>query len=189
LTSAVIVIEREKELYCFARFWMPAEKLADMTARDGIPYDVYRQRGLLSLSGENYVDYNDCFNWFRELVENYEILPLKVGYDRYNSQYLTQSMSQYGFHMDDVFQGFNLTAPIRETEGLIKDGRVHFGDNDLPKLHFYDSALKTDAETGRKRLIKLSANSHIDGMAALLDAMTVRQKWGAEIGAQLANAR
>ena len=60
--------------------------------------------------------------------------------------------------------------------------------DDLLKMHFYDSALKTDAETGRKRLIKLSATVHIDGMAAFLDAMTVRQKWGAEIGGQLANA-
>lgn len=91
--------------------------------------------------------------------------------------------------MDDVFQGFNLSAPIQELEGLIKDGRVHIGDNDLLKMHLYDSALKTDAETGRKRLIKLSGNVHIDGTAALLDAITVRQKWGAEIGAQLANAR
>ena len=188
LTAAVIVIEKAGELYVFARFFMPAEKLDEMTARDGIPYNIYQQRGFLQLSGENFVDYNDCFQWFRDLVEKYEIYPLKVGYDRYNSQYLTQTMAQYGFHMDDVFQGFNLSAPIMETEGLIKDGRVHIGDNDLLKMHFYDSALKTDAETGRKRLIKLSATVHIDGMAAFLDAMTVRQKWGAEIGGQLANA-
>ena len=188
LTAAVIVIEKDGELYVFARFFMPAEKLDEMTARDGIPYNLYQARGLLTLSGENFVDYNDCFQWFKDLVEQYEIYPLKIGYDRYNSQYLTQSMSQYGFHMDDVYQGFNLSSPIMETEGLIKDGRVHIGDNDLLKMHLYDSALKTDAETGRKRLIKLSALVHIDGMAALLDAMTVRQKWYTEIGGQLANA-
>lgn len=189
LTAAVIVIERDGELYVFARLYMPAEKLDEMTARDGIPYNVYKQRGLLTLSGENFVDYNDCFAWFRELVEKYEIYPLKVGYDRYNSQYLTQCMTNYGFHMDDVYQGENLSPVIDETEGLLKDGKIHIGDNDLLKMHFYDSALKRNAESGRKRLIKVSANVHIDGMAALLDAMTVRQKWGAEIGAQLKNAR
>jgi phage terminase large subunit-like protein len=91
--------------------------------------------------------------------------------------------------MDDVYQGENLSPVIDETEGLLKDGKIHIGDNDLLKMHFYDSALKRNAESGRKRLIKVSANVHIDGMAALLDAMTVRQKWGAEIGAQLKNAR
>jgi phage terminase large subunit-like protein len=189
LTSACVVIEKDGVLNVFSHFWLPSEKIDEAQQRDGVPYKLYVQQGYITPSGENFVDYNDCFQWFRDLVEKYEIYPLKIGYDRYNSQYLTQSMIQYGFHMDDVFQGFNLSAPIMETEGLIKDGRVHIGDNDLLKIHFYDSALKSDAETGRKRLIKLSANVHIDGMAALLDAMTVRQKWYTEIGGQLANAR
>jgi phage terminase large subunit-like protein len=76
---------------------------------------------------------------------------------------------------------------IDETEGLIKDRKIHIGDNDLMKIHLLDSALKTNAETQRKRLIKVSANVHIDGTAALLDAMTVRQKWYSEIGGQLRN--
>lgn len=38
------------------------------------------------------------------------------------------------------------------------------------------------------KLVKMSATDHIDGCAALLDGMTVRQKWCAEIGGQLKNA-
>lgn len=189
LTAAVIVIERDGKLYVFSKFYMPRERLEEMIARDGIPYNMYVARGLLTLSGDNFVDYNDCFQWFRSLVEEYEILPLKVGYDRYNSQYLTQDMKNYGFHMDDVFQGENLSPVIDETEGLIKDGRITIGDNDLMKIHMFDSALKLNAETNRKKLVKVSGKVHIDGMAALLDAMTVRQKWYSEIGSQLKNAR
>ena len=40
-------------------------------------------------------------------------------------------------------------------------------------------------ERGRGKLVKLSPSDHIDGTAALLDAMCVRQKWDAEIGDQL----
>ena len=98
-------------------------------------------------------------------------------------------MKNYGFHMDDVFQGENLSPVIDETEGLIKDGRITIGDNDLMKIHMFDSALKLNAETNRKKLVKVSGKVHIDGMAALLDAMTVRQKWYSEIGSQLKNAR
>ena len=189
LTACVIVIEKNGILYVFSKFYMPRERMNDMIARDSVPYNIYEQRGLLTLSGDNFVDYNDAFNWFKELVEKYEIMPLKVGYDRYNSQYLTKQMETYGFHMDDVYQGENLSPVIDETEGLLKDGKIRIGDNDLMKLHFYDSALKTNAENGRKKLIKVSKTVHIDGMAALLDAMTVRQKWNQEIGQQLKNAR
>lgn len=107
--------------------------------------------------------------------------------NRYTAQYLVQEMQQYGFHMDDVFQGLNLTPVIRETEGLVKDGVLCVGDNDLLKIHLLNTALKTDTDSGRCKPIKLSANDHIDGCAALLDAMTVRQKHYAEIGEQLKN--
>lgn len=188
LTACVVIIEKKGKLYVLAHFFLPGEKLQEATERDGLPYSVYVQRGLLTLSGENFVDYHDCFNWFRTLVEKYKIYPLKVGYDRYTAQYLVQDMKQYGFHMDDVFQGFNLTPVIQETEGLMKDGSINIGDNDLLKVHLLNTALKVETDSGRRKPVKLSANEHIDGCAAFLDGMTVRQKWYAEIGAQLRNA-
>lgn len=187
LTACCVLIERAGLLYVFAKFFLPREKIDEATARDGVPYRAYIQRGLLTASGDNFVDYTDCLNWYRQLVEEYEILPLKIGYDRYNSQYLTQAMAGYGFHMDDVYQGENLSPVIDEAEGLIKDGKIIIGDNDLLKIHLLDSAVKQNAETMRKKLIKVNANVHIDGTAALLDALTVRQKWFSEIGAQLKN--
>lgn len=187
LTACCVVLEKNGRLYVFAQFFMPSEKLEEATARDGLPYPIYVQRGLLTLSGGNFVDYHDCYNWFVNLVEQYEILPLKVGYDRYTAQYLVQDMDGYGFQMDDVFQGFNLTPVIRETEGLMKDGVFDIGDNDLLKAHLLSMGMKMDIESGRMRAIKISANEHIDGGAALLDAMTVRQKWADEIGEQLKN--
>lgn len=187
LTACCAVLEKDKRLYVFTKFFLPSERIEEATQRDGIPYQAYIQRGFLTPSGDNFVDYHDCFNWFRSLVEQYDIYPLKIGYDRYTAQYLVQEMREYGFHMDDVFQGTNLTPVIRETEGLIKDGVINIGDNDLMKVHLLDTALKIEAESGRCRPIKISAKSHIDGTAALLDAMTVRQKYYAEIGVQLKN--
>ena len=91
--------------------------------------------------------------------------------------------------MDDVFQGYNLHPVITELEGILKDGKMHIGDNDLLKIHFFNSALKVSTEKGRAKLVKIRPAAHIDGMAALLDAMTVRQKWYGEIGEQLKNIR
>lgn len=188
LTACVAIIEKDSKLNVLAHFFLPAEKLQEATERDGLPYAAYVKRGLLTLSGDNFVDYHDCFNWFRMLIEQYKIYPLQVGYDRYTAQYLVQDMKQYGFHMDDVFQGFNLTPVIREVEGLLKDGTINIGDNDLLKVHLLNTALKVESDSGRCKIVKMSAADHIDGCAALLDGMTVRQKWYAEIGGQLKNA-
>ena len=187
LTAAVVVIEKGGEFYIIARFFLPSERIQEATAVDGVPYGIYLERGLLKASGQNIIDYNDVFDFFRELVEQYEILPLQVGYDRYSAAYLIQQMETYGFHMDDVFQGYNLHPVIQEVEGLLKDGKIHIGDNDLLKIHMFNSALKVSTEKGRSKLVKIKPTAHIDGMAALLDAMTVRQKWWSEIGEQLRN--
>ena len=187
LTAACVVIEKDGKLYVLCRFWLPSERIEDATALDGVPYNLYVQRGLLWPSGANIIDYNDVFNWFRELVEKYEIYPLKIGYDKYSANYFCVQMENYGFHMDDVYQGFNLHPVIQEVEGLLKDGRINIGDNDLLKIHFFNSALKISTEKGRSKLVKIRPSAHIDGMAALLDAMTVRQKWYSDIGRQLEN--
>ena len=189
LTSACAVIEKDGILNVFAKFWLPKERIDEASERDGVPYRIYIERGLLDPSGDNFVDYKDCYRWFVDLVERFEILPLVVGYDRYSAQYLIQDMNAYGFKCDDVYQGDNLWGVMQEAEGLMKDGKVCIGDNDLLKMHFLNSAVKMSTERGRGRLIKVSPTAHIDGMASLLDALTVRQKWYAELGAQLKNER
>ena len=175
LTSANVVIEKDGQLYVFAKFWLPAERIDEATARDGLPYQLYIDQGFLELSGDNFVDYHDCYNWLTKLVEDYEILPLVVGYDRYSAQYLVQDLERYGFVTSDVYQGDNLWVVLQEMEGLMKDGKIHCGNNDLLKVHFLNSAIKMNVERGRGKLIKLSPSLHIDGMAALTDSFCVRQ--------------
>lgn len=189
LTCATLVIERDGILNVFARFYLPREKIEEATARDNVPYRAYIQRGLLFESGDNFVDYHDVVNWVRELIVDLKIYPLMVGYDRYSASYMVQELKDGGVRVDDVFQGTNLTPIIRTVEGLMKDGKIRIGDNDLLKIHFLNSALKMDAENERVKLIKISQTAHVDGMAAFLDAMTVRDKWWPEIGAQLLNER
>ena len=192
LTAACVLIEREGILWTFAHFWMPAEKLEEATARDGIPYAAMAARGLLSLSGDAFVDYRDCFAWFRMLVEKYKIYPLMTGYDRYTAQYLVQEMTEYGFHMDSVFQGYNLTGIQDNLEGLLKNGAIRCADdNDLLKIHLLDAAqqIETSASTHpRKKLVKLTKTAHVDGVAAMLDALCMRQQYWAEYGQRLKNA-
>jgi phage terminase large subunit-like protein len=187
LTACCVVIEKGGKLYIFARFFMPANKIDELQEREGVPYRLYVSQGLIQPSGENFVDYNDCFEWFRMLVEEYEILPLQVGYDRYSAQYLVQQMEQYGFHMDDVYQGENLTPVIHEMDGLLRDKTLQLGTNNVLKAHFLNVGMKQNAETRKIRPVKIDPRTHIDGFVAVIDALTVRQKWYDQIGDQLRN--
>ena len=187
LTAASVVIERAGILYAFTQFFMPANRIELAQRIDGVPYELFVRQGLVTPSGENHVNYRDVFDWFVRLYEQYQIYFLKIGYDRYSAQYLVDDMTEYGFSMDDVFQGENLAPVMREFEGVLLDGRFKLCGNNLLKAHFLNVALKHNAETRRFRPVKLEQRARIDGFVSVIDALTVRQKWHADIGAMLAN--
>ncbi len=190
LTASVICIEQDGVTWFETQFFMPENKVEEATARDGLPYRIYQQRGLLTVCGENTVDYHEVQNWFNRLEKEYEILPLKVGYDRYSAAYLVQDMEADGYQMESVSQGSNLTGVLIDMEGMIKDGRLRcMSDNDLMKVHMLDAALKFEEGTNRRRLVKMSAKAHIDGMAALSDAICMRHNYYEEYAGQLSNKR
>ena len=190
LTASVICVEKDGITWFDTMFFMPANKVDEATQRDGLPYRIYAERGLLTVSGENTVDYHDVHAWFNRLEREYEILPLKVGYDRYSAAYLVQDMQADGFDMESVSQGSNLTGVLIDMEGMIKDGRLRcISDNDLMKVHMLDAALKFEEGTNRRRLIKMNPRAHIDGMAALSDAICMRHNYYEEMSAQLSNER
>ncbi len=189
LTAATVVIERAGKLYSFTQFFMPANKIDRMQEIDGTPYRIFVKAGIITPSGENHVDYKDVYQWFVDLREKHSIYCLKVGYDRYSAQYLVDDMRAYGYHMDDVFQGENLAPVCREFEGILADGCFEIcGSNNLLKSHFMNVAYKHNEETRKFRPVKIEQRKRIDGFVAVIDAMTVRQKYYTEIGSLLKNA-
>ena len=98
------------------------------------------------------------------------------------------------FKMDSVTQGFNLSSVSDTFEGLLREGKIRdMDDNDLLKIHMADSAMKmesgADRAHPRKMLVKISNKAHVDGVAAILDAMAMRQfKWN-ELGKRLENKK
>ena len=194
LTSACIITEIDGILWVHSHFWLPNKRLEEATRRDNIPYEIYIKKGFLSLSGEEFVNDDDVFMWFLDMVKNRKIYPLIIGYDRWMAQPLVQKLEQKHFHMDSVTQGFNLSNVADTFEGMLREGRIRdMDDNDLLKIHMADAAQQMESNTEqahpRKKLVKISKNAHVDGVAALLDAMAMRQFNWTKLGPRLENRR
>lgn len=52
LTAVTTVIEKDETMYTFCQYFMPREKIEEATAREGLPYNIYVQRGLITPSGK-----------------------------------------------------------------------------------------------------------------------------------------
>lgn len=189
LTCASIVVEKGGEEYVFSQFFMPKNRLQDLIELDKVPYDIYVKQGYITLSGENYVDYKDVKAWFDMLRKEYKIMPVRIGYDRYSAQYLVDEMSQKGYNMDDVYQGWNMAPEIRYFGGKLKDGRIHIGKNNLLKSHLLNVALKYESDNQRFKPVKMRPSDHIDGFVSVIDALIVKAKYYKEIKFLIRNER
>ena len=187
LTAASIVINRDGINHIFTRFYMPQKRYEVAINEDNTPYNIYRDRGFLFISGENQVDYKDVYNWFIELVKVYKIKPLKIGYDRYSANYLVEDLKTAGFHTDDVYQGTNLTPILHEFEGNLKDGLFDFGDNSMLAAHFLNVAVDINLNDSRMKPVKIERRMRIDGAMSVFDALTMVSKYHNEIGKKLLN--
>lgn len=188
LTAASLIIEKDGKNYVITKFFMPRERFKVAINEENVPYNIFEQQGFLKISGEHQVDYKDVFNWFIELVKVYKIKPLKVGYDRYCAGYLVQEMKEAGFHMDDVYQGTNLTPVLHTFEGDLKDGAYCLGENNLLRAHLLNVAVDININDSRMKPVKLEKRAHIDGAVSIFDALAVKMKFHKEIGKQLTNA-
>lgn len=187
LTAASIVINRDGINHIFTRFYMPQKRYEVAINEDNTPYNIYRDRGFLFISGENQVDYKDVYNWFIELVKVYKIKPLKIGYDRYSANYLVEDLKTAGFHTDEVYQGTNLTPILHEFEGNLKDGLFDFGDNSMLAAHFLNVAVDINLNDSRMKPVKIEKRMRIDGAMSVFDALTMVSKYHNEIGKKLLN--
>lgn len=178
LTAACVIIRYDGKDYVISHFWLPTDKIKDASERDNIDYSLLISHGFISPSGEKFVDYRDVTKWFKQMRDLYRINIPVVGYDRYSSTYFVEEMRNNGFLMDDVNQGTNLTPLLEEFYGNIQSGIIRTGNNGLMQVHMRNVGIKFTTEgDNRKRMVKISQEKHIDGMAALIDAMTVRSKY------------
>lgn len=177
LTCALAVVNADGKDIVYSHFWLPREKKEVAIARDNLPYDIYEQRGFITFTEGANVDYMDVVKWIEGLTEELGITPLVVGYDRYSANYFINELKNIGLMTDDCWQGFNLTPAINEVEEKIYNGQFDFMDNQLMIIHLLNAGVAIDTESNRRKLIKIDKKTHIDGVAALLDALIVRQKY------------
>ncbi|GIW49197.1 MAG: hypothetical protein KatS3mg079_673 [Caloramator sp.] len=176
LTCATLIFMKpnSEKKYVYQKYFLPEDLLEKRVIEDKIPYDKWRDRGLLITTPGNKVDYHYVTEWFKEMFNNYGIRPLWVGYDPWNSQYWVQEMKECGFEMIEVRQGYKtLSQPMKELEADLKAHLVNYNNNPILKWCLTNTAIKVD-ENGNIRPVKgQNQRQRIDGTVSLLIAYVI----------------
>ena len=104
LTCATLLIVKGGIKYVLQQYFIASERLEYKIKDDKIPYNIWEKRGLVTICEGAKVDYSKVTEWFIKMKNDYEIAPLWIGYDPWNSNYWVDEMKSYGFEMVEVRQ-------------------------------------------------------------------------------------
>jgi phage terminase large subunit-like protein len=177
LTAAVVLyrLKNDPNLYVLQMYWMPEELIEKRVAEDKIPYDLWREQGLLRACAGNRVDYKDVTAWFAEVQQQYGICIAWVGYDPWGAPYWKNDMENtFGGVLEEVRQGKpTLSNPMKELGAELRAGRVVYNNNPILKWCMSNVAVDTDKNLNIQPCKTSNQRRRIDGFAALLDAYVV----------------
>jgi phage terminase large subunit-like protein len=176
LTCATLLIMKpgSDKKYCIQQYFLPEEGLEQRVIEDKIPYDKWRDRGLLTVTPGNKIDYHMVTEWFLKMLNEYDIHPLWIGYDPWNAQYWIKEMEEYGFTMVEVRQGYKtLSQPMKELEADLKAHKINYGNNPILKWCLTNVQVKRDENDNIRPVKGQNKRQRIDGAVSLLIAYTV----------------
>lgn len=176
LTCATIIFMKpdSDKKYIYQMYFLPSELLEYKVNEDKIPYDKWEQRGLVRLCDGNKINYKDITSWFIELFQKYDIRPLWIGYDPWNSTYWIDEMKNSGFQMEVVRQGAQtLSQPMKELAADLKSKLINYNNNPILKWCLTNTVVKRDENDNIKPIKGKNQRQRIDGTVSLLIAYTI----------------
>lgn len=179
LTAACIMfmVPNDTKIYVKHMYWLPEDLLEKRSVEDKIPYDLWRDKGLLRTTPGNKVHHKYVTEWFVEMMQDYDIYIPWVGYDRWSAAYWVEEM-QDTFGKDvmiPVAQGKQtLSSPMKLLKAELERNMVVYDNNPITKWCLMNTSIHMDERNNTIQPVKGSnQRKRIDGLAAMLDAYVV----------------
>lgn len=175
LTCATVtfMIPNDNRIYVIQMYFLPEDLLEKRVREDKIPYDLWHEQGLLTLTPGNKVHYKYVVDWFRKIQDEEDIFLYKCGYDSWSAQYFVEDMKNEfgGDVMEPVIQGKKtLSGPMKSLGADLEKKRIIYNNNPILKWCLANTSVDVDKNDNIQPAKGNQGTRRIDGMASLLDA-------------------
>ena len=184
LTAATLLIRKKDDetIYVLQHYFLPQSRIEflEKTSSKEAPYQIWADRGLLTICNGNMVDYSDVTKWYKEMQDKYGIDIWRLGYDRALAGYWVDEMAGvFGQSvMEKVAQGpFTWTAPMKELGAKLSDKEINYNNNPILKWCLSNTGVKVQGSVESIQPVKIQQNRRIDGMVSLLNAYVIYVKY------------
>lgn len=164
-----LFIEDDGSITVIPKFWIPSMDLIEREKRDRLPYGIWAEKGYLTLTPGNVIDYAWIKKEIIDTADNHQILEL--AFDPWNATQLITELQELGMRVAPTRQGFaTLSAPTKHLETLILSKQINHGNNPILRAHA-DGALVNIDPAGNIKPDKAKSVTRIDGIVALIMAL------------------
>ena len=157
-------------------YWLPEDLLDLRVKEDKIPYDIWRDLGLLRTTPGNKVNYKFIIEWLLEVQNDLDIYIFKVGYDSWSATYFVDDLkNNFGESgVEAVVQGKKtLSGPMKSLGADLEAKKVIYNNNPILKWCLSNTAVDIDKNNNIQPDKTSNQRRRIDGTAGLLDAYVV----------------
>ena len=175
LTCATIIfkVPGSEEIYVMQMYFLPEDLLQKRVEEDKIPYDIWKDIGLLRTTPGNKVHYKYVTEWFLEVQEEYDIYIFSGGYDSWSATYWIEDMkNNFGeTTWEPVIQGKKtLSGPMKNLGADLESKIINYNNNPILKWCLSNTAVDIDKNDNIQPIKTSNQRRRIDGLASLLDA-------------------
>lgn len=181
LTAKVWVSWIDGLLHVKPTFWLPGDGLREKSRADRVPYDLWREQGLLVATAGASIDYDFVAASLWRDCQEMDVR--KIAFDRWNWRHFAPALRRAGFSDEQIEgdraifepmgQGFQSMSPaLRDLEADLLEARIVHGGHPVMTMCAANAVVTSDP-AGNRKLDKAKATGRIDGMVALAMARSV----------------
>lgn len=177
LTCATLLLQKPEDstIYVLQHYFLPQARIdmIEKTNAKEAPYLLWAEQGWITINEGASVNYSEVTKWFVKMVQEHDIRPLWVCYDRALAGYWQEEMAQTGFDMEKIAQGpITWTYPMKQMEAALKEHRICYQNNPITRWCLANTAKKSLNKDGIESCqpVKIQQNRRIDGAVSLLNA-------------------
>lgn len=175
LTCATLLfkVPKDEHIYVMQMYFLPEDLLEQRVQEDKIPYDIWRDQGLLRTTPGNRVHYKYVTEWFLEMQNELDIYIYSGGYDGWSATYWIEEMKET-FGKDTwqpVIQGKKtLSGPMKALGADLDKKIINYNNNPILKWCLSNTSVDVDKNDNIQPIKTSNQRKRIDGLASLLDA-------------------